>query len=140
MTWFRTPVILSAVAAMLAAGTAAAGGGGPNMAKLVEQGWDCFPGEVMIHCTHPSIDLDALIAGTLPSVPSVNFALADHRFLGTEILIRADLGDDGRPCNQGTEPEEIVGQRTVRTYEAVDFSFPPDGIPEYYSCHHNNDL
>ena len=138
MTRFRTPVALAAVVATLAAGTAAAGGG-PSMAKLVDQGWDCFPGDVMIHCTHPNTDLDALIAGTLPSVPSLNFALDDQRFLGTEILIRADLGDGGRPCNQGTEPEETVGKRTLRTYEAVDFSFPPDGVPEYYSCHHNND-
>lgn len=132
-----TAAALSATVSMLAAGHALAGGGS-SMAKLVDQGWECFPGDVMIHCVHPNTDLDALIAGTLPSVPSLNFALADRRFLGTEILTRADLGDDARPCNQGTEPEEEVGKRTVRTYEAVDFGGAPG--PEYYSCHHNNEL
>jgi hypothetical protein len=115
---------------------------GPSMATLTSQGWTCFPGGIMIHCVHPNTDVDALFASELPSVPSLNFSLpAGERFLGTEILIRADLGSDGRPCNQGTEPEETDEKgRTFRTYEPVDFSDPLDGIPEYYSCHHNNEL
>ena len=91
----------------------------------------CFPGDIMIHCVHPNTNIDALVAGELPSVPSLNFALPDGElFLGTEILIRADLGADDRPCGQGTEPDG--------TYEAVDFGGAPG--PEYYSCHHNNNL
>lgn len=111
---------------------------GPDRAKLEARGWLCFPpipgvpgpeGRVT-HCVHPNTDVEALLAGTLASVPSLNFE--GSRYLGTEVLIRADLGADDRPCRQGTEPDG--------TYEAVDFSDPPDGIPEYFSCHHNNRL
>lgn len=137
MRRFTTQLAVAVAGAALAAGTAG-GSGGPDMKKLVGQGWECFPGDVMIHCVHPNTDIDALIAGSLPSVPSLNFSLGELRFLGTEILIRADLGDDGRPCNQGTEPLEQVGKRQVRTYEAVDFGGAPG--PEYYSCHHNNEV
>ncbi|MGH8944675.1 MAG: hypothetical protein ACRDVL_00820 [Acidimicrobiia bacterium] len=79
---------------------------------------------------HPNTDFDVLLAGELPSVPSLDFSADDGAFIGTEILIRADLGSDERPCPQGTEPDGM--------YEAVDFS--GDGIPEYFSCHHNNEL
>lgn len=130
-------VVLTGALALLATSSTAAAGG-PSMAKLISQGWECFPGPIMIHCVHPNTDVDALVAGKLPSVPSLNFSLDGERYLGTEILIRADLGDDGRPCNQGTEPEETVGKRTVRTYEPVDFGGAPG--PEYYSCHHNNEV
>lgn len=130
----RRTVSVAAVAALVllaVTGTVAAKGNGLTAAKVEQRGWACFPGDVMIHCVHPNTDLDALIEGRLSSVPSLNFALPDgERFLGTETLIRADHGSDERPCRQGTEPDG--------TYEAVDFGGAPG--PEYYSCHHNNDL
>jgi hypothetical protein len=120
---------------LFAAATVTAKGGGPTRAGVTAHGWTCFdpapvPGELaMVHCVHPNTDLDALLAGTLAAVPSLNFDL-DGVFVGTEILKRADLGSDARPCRQGTQPDG--------TYEPVDFS--GDGVPEYYSCHHNNDV
>lgn len=122
-------VILGVALVLVLAGTASARGSGQTQARAEAHGWTCFPGDIMIHCVHPNTDLDALIEGGLPSVPSLNFGLPDgQRFLGTEILKRADLGADDRPCRQGTEPDG--------TYEAVDFGGAPG--PEYYSCHHNN--
>ncbi len=128
----KSNLVLLAMALLLAAsGTASAKGVGLTQAKVEARGWTCFPGDVMIHCVHPNTDIDALVGGELPSVPSLNFGLPDgETFLGTEILIRADLGSDDRPCRQGTEPDG--------TYEAVDFGGAPG--PEYYSCHHNNRL
>jgi hypothetical protein len=126
----RPIVALLAITGLLAFGGEALGkGGGLTAAEIEARGWACFPGDIMIHCVHPNTDLDALIAGELASVPSLNFALPDgRRFLGTELLIRADLGSSERPCRQGTEPDG--------TYEAVDFGGAPG--PEYYSCHHDN--
>jgi hypothetical protein len=124
-------LVLSAVTFLMVSGTVLAKGNGLTQAGVEARGWVCFPGDIMIHCVHPNTDLDALIAGELATVPSLNFALpSGDRFLGTEILIRADLGTDDRPCRQGTEPDG--------TYEAVDFGGAPG--PEYYSCHHNNEL
>lgn len=123
-------LVLSVVTLLVASGTVVAKGNGLTPAKLEAQGWTCFPPppDVMTHCVHPNMDLDALLAGRLASVPSRNFL--GTRFIGTEILKRADLGSDSRPCRQGTEPDG--------TYEPVDFS--GDGVPEYFSCHHNNEL
>jgi len=124
-------LVLSAGSLVISTGTVLAKGNGLTQASIEARGWTCFPGDVMVHCVHPNTDIDALVAGALASVPSLNFALPDGgTFLGTEILIRADLGRDDRPCPQGTEPDG--------TYEAVDFGGAPG--PEYYSCHHNNEL
>jgi len=121
--------LLSTVALLALSGAVHAKGNGLAQGAIEARGWTCFPGDIMIHCVHPNTDLDALGAGQLASVPSLNFSLPNgERFLGTEILIRADLGSDSRPCRQGTEPDG--------TYEAVDFGGAPG--PEYYSCHHNN--
>lgn len=123
--------VLVAVPFLMVSGTVFAKGNGLTQATVEQRGWTCFPGDVMVHCVHLNTNIDALVAGELPSVPSLNFALPDgENFLGTEILIRADLGADDRPCRQGTEPNG--------TYEAVDFGGAPG--PEYYSCHHNNEL
>lgn len=123
--------VLSVLPLLIMSGTVFAKGNGLTQTSVEARGWACFPGDIMIHCVPPNTDIDGLIAGELPSVPSLNFALPDgERFLGTEILIRADLGADDRPCRQGTEADG--------TYEAVDFGGAPG--PEYYSCHHNNNL
>jgi len=127
--------LVLAGALLLVAVSTGSAKGGPDRVKLESAGWMCFdppplPGELpIVHCVHPNTDIDALFAGALASVPSSNFDLAGN-FLGTEILIRADLGDDERPCNQGTEADG--------TYQPVDFS--GDGEPEYFSCHHNNEV
>ena len=126
----KTYLILVALVVALAPAAALAKGEGLTRADVEARGWACFPGDVMVHCVHPNTDLDALGAGQLASVPSLNFSLGDGRFLGTEILKRADLGADERRCRQGTEPD--------LTYEAVDFGGAPG--PEYWSCHHNNEL
>jgi hypothetical protein len=122
-------VLLVVMTALVACAAAFAKGNGLTQSGVEARGWTCFPGDLMIHCVHPNTDIDALVAGELASAPSLNFALPDgEQYLGTEILIRADLGSDDRPCRQGTEPD--------LTYEAVDFGGAPG--PEYYSCHHNN--
>jgi hypothetical protein len=131
-------IALSVALLLVASGTVFAKGGGLTQADVEASGWSCFPGDIMIHCVHPLPDIDAwlaaFVAGELPSVPSLNFSLPNgERFLGTEILIRADLGDDDRPCRQGTEPDG--------TYEApASLDFDGDGEAEYYSCHRNNEL
>jgi hypothetical protein len=131
MKRFPLVLVLCAAGLLILSAPVLAKGNGLTQARVEARGWACFPGDIMIHCVHPNTDIDALVAGELPSVPSLNFALPDgRRFLGTEILKRADLGADDRPCRQGTEPNG--------TYEAVDFGGAPG--PEYYSCHHNNDL
>lgn len=123
-------LMLCTVPFLIGTGPVSAKGNGLTPAKLEATGWTCFPPPpgVMTHCVRPNTNIDALFAGTLASVPSRNFL--GTRFIGTEVLIRADLGADDRPCRQGTEADG--------TYEAVDFS--GDGVPEYYSCHHNNEL
>jgi hypothetical protein len=129
MKRFATTIAVLSATIVVGSGAAFAKGEGLTQAAVAERGWECFPSDIMIHCVHPNTDVDALLAGELASVPSLNFAAPDGaRFLGTEVLIRADLGDDERPCRQGTEPDG--------TYEAVDFGGAPG--PEYYSCHHNN--
>lgn len=127
-------LVLSGALLLGGATTALAKGEGLTQAEVEARGWACFPGDIMIHCVHPNTNVDAFVAGRLASLPSLNFALPDGAtFLGTEILIRADLGDEARPCRQGTEPDG--------TYEAPpSLDFDGDGLPEYYSCHHNNDV
>jgi hypothetical protein len=125
-------LVLAAILLLGATSTASAKGGGLTLAKVQGHGWDCVPSEIMIHCVHPNYDVDAFLAGQLASLPSLNFS-SDGTFLGTEILIRADLGDESRPCRQGTEPDG--------TYEApLSLDFNGDGKADYYSCHHNNDV
>lgn len=117
--------VLSGGLLLWTAGTAGAKGE-LTQADVEARGWVCFPGDVMVHCVHPNTIFEPLP----PSLPSLNFSLSDGAFIGTENLIRADLGSDDRPCGQGTEEDG--------TYEPVDFT--GDDVPEYFSCHHNNEL
>ncbi len=129
----RLPVVLLLVGALLlvVTSTAFAKGNGLSQAKVEERGWACFPPPpgLIVHCSPPNTDIAALFAGDLASVTSLNFDVTGETFLGTEVLIRADLFH-GQPCPQGTFPG---GE-----YEPVDFD--GDGVPEYFSCHHFNEL
>ena len=128
----RLVVLVGLVGAMLLASstTIFAKGNGVTMSDVIARGWTCFPSDYMWHCVHPNTDLNALFTGQLASVPVYTFANPDgERFLGTEILIRADLGSDSRPCPAGYPLQD-------GTFEARDFGGAPG--PEYYACHHNN--
>jgi hypothetical protein len=133
MKSFAIAIAVVGAAVLVACSIAFAKGDGLTMAEIQARGWTCFPSDFMFHCVHPDTDIQALFSGQLASVPTFNFANPDgEHFLGTEILIRADLGDDGRPCHEGL-PLHVDG-----TYEARDFN--GDGVPEYYACHHNDRL
>lgn len=112
-------VMLGAVA--FGAGDAEAHGNSP--AKRQNAGWECenVPG-LGVHCFPPG----AMVSSA--SVPVQVFDTSDpgatHApFLGTEILIRADLYS-GQPC-----PTDDLEE-----YEGLDL-FPPPGI-DFYACHH----
>lgn len=132
----RGIAVLSLVVALVLAfaGTAVAKENGLSQSKLEQRGWTCFPGPTIVHCLSPNTDIGALVAGDLPSVPSLNFAVEGGSFIGTETMIRADLFN-GQPCPQGGFQGEFNenGQ-----YERVDVNL--DGSIDYYSCLHNNEV
>ena len=125
---FKLAIILVAIGLLLSATSTASGKGGPKgPATLVEKGWLCVADEsggLWAHCVPPGQD----IGSVPPSIVSLNFATfdltEDAPFVGTEVLIRADLFHD-QPCPQGTHGG---------TYEFVG----PPGLPPpgYFSCHH----
>lgn len=89
--------------------------------QLEEAGWTCFPipigGVVWIHCFPPATDL----SGDPPATIQVKvFDEPGHPFLGTELLIRADLYND-QPCPQDGKD----------TYDDLS----EEGLP-YFACHH----
>lgn len=89
---------------------------GQNASQLEDAGWTCIvagPSD-WIHCFPPSQNPSAAPATLQVKV----FDVAGYPFLGTELLIRADLYH-GQPCPQDDS----------ETYE------PVPGMP-YLACHH----
>jgi hypothetical protein len=103
---------------------AVANAGGVTAARLAQAGFTCFPaGEhLWIHCTPKGNDLFPAGEATPPTAPVKVFEGWEGNFLGTEILLRADLYENGTPpCpTDGGEYESLE--------EVV-------GLP-YYACHH----
>jgi len=122
-------VLLTGVAGASVASPALATGVSP--AQLTAAGWTCLvppdtiPGEV-VHCAPPG-QLAGLVAGTAQAVRFDVFDTTDPSatqasFLGTEMVIRADLFH-GQPCP--TDPP------------SREWTYLPDiGLPfDYYGCH-----
>ena len=120
-----TGMVLVLFALLVVASPARAAGNTP--ASLSSQGWTCVDvvlldgTDVGVHCFPPG----AFSSPPLPSISVKYFETSDPAsnnapYLGTEILIRADLYA-GQPCPSG--PEGVLDLNALL------------GIP-YYGCHH----
>ena len=93
--------------------------GGNTAEQLGDAGWTCFNAgpSNWTHCMKKN-------PATGPSaIPVKVFSVDGTEFLGTELLIRADLYN-GQPC-----PQEGGGD-----YEGLDLV--GDEAIDYYACHH----
>ena len=128
MLKLRMIVVLAALLLLLlSVGVASAHG--LDADKLDNAGWDCIPipvveGVFWPHCFPPNSFPPAPgPSGNLPaSIQVMVFGEGGHPFLGTELLIRADLflkGQD-QPCPQDGGAYHDLSE---------------EGLP-YYACHH----
>jgi hypothetical protein len=107
------------IAATMASGTGVAEAQGNSPAKRVAAGWFCFDvPDLGVHCVPPGSGASSA------SIPVQIFDTSDPGdsdapFLGTEILIRADLYH-GQPC-----PQEGLEEY---------FDLSGEGLP-YFACH-----
>lgn len=96
---------------------------GVTAQRLADAGFTCFPAgpNLWIHCTPPGNELFAGDGATPATAQVKVFESWDGHFLGTEILLRADLYEKGMPqCpTDGGEYESLADI----------------GLP-YYACHH----
>lgn len=111
------------VLALAAAPSAAATGSSP--AKLTAAGWDCIVVFGAVHCAPPG-GLARVGSGTAKTMTflvfgTTNPAATEAPFLGTELIVRADIFS-GQPCP--TDPPS--GQYT--------YLLPLIGL-DYYACH-----
>jgi hypothetical protein len=122
--------VLALVAVVgLGAGVLTGGGGdadarGVNPAQLTRAGWTCFdvPG-LGVHCQPRGAEAsDASIS--LSVFDTTDPSSTDADFVGTELLIRADLYR-GQPC-----PQEGMDH-----YHALDLFGDP--AIDFYACHHS---
>jgi hypothetical protein len=108
-----TILLMSALAIFTASGTALAGN---TAAKMARAGYDCFPAgpSTWTHCWR------AEKIG-FPALPVKVFTEDGSEFLGTELLLRADVYE-GQSCPQDG----------LEFWSLLDFG---DGL-FYYACHH----
>lgn len=114
------------VAALAVGQPAAAKGTSP--AQLTKAGWDCFvpaPGDV-VHCAHPG-GLARVLSGdaetmTFKVFDTTDPAATEAPFLGTELIIRADLFH-GQPCPRDPPSMQYT------------YLLPLLGL-DYFACHH----
>ncbi len=126
----RVIAMVGAVLLVTLALTSVASAGGNSPGHLSEKGWNCFdpdgPGPLTVHCMPPGAGASSA-SMSVKVYDTVDPTATDAGFLGTEILIRADLYH-GQPCPQDGLEE----------YEGLDLFPPPfgDGAIDYYACHH----
>jgi len=111
-------IALVAVAAGFAA--VAAFPKGVSQGQLEKAGWDCPFVIGAIHCAPPG-GLGRVLAGTAETMSFLVFQASDGEFIGTELIVRADVFD-GQPCP--TDPPS--GQYT--------YLGPILGL-DYWACH-----
>ena len=112
-------VLMVLLLLFVAVAAVAAHGNGNSPGHLGEAGWMCEPVEGLgVHCFPPGTEFGS------PSITVKVFdtddptAVHDADFLGTELLLRADIYDNGKPpCPQ----------------DHGEYSLLPFG---YYACHH----
>ena len=112
--------ILVAMVLLLLAVTVA-GAAGQTSDQLANAGWHCepLPPNGWQHCFSPSFDFPGDFSAGKPTIQVKVFDGPGTTFLGTELLVRADLYQKGQPpCPQdGGDYEPVV-----------------DGA--YMACHH----
>ena len=97
--------ILIAMVLLLLAVTVA-GAAGQTSGQLANAGWDCETVGIGVHCVPPPVDFPEDVGkGERAAIPVKVFSNDGSTFLGTELLIRADLYQKGksqspRPCPQ----------------------------------------
>ena len=95
-------------------------------AKLTKAGWDCIVVFGAVHCAPPG-GLARVLSGAAETMTFSVFGTTDPTatqapFLGTELIIRADLFH-GQPCPQDPPSMEFT------------YLLPLIGL-DYYACHH----
>ncbi len=109
--------LLTAVATVV---PPAASAQGMSPDQLGDAGWDCPVVLGAIHCAPPG-GLARVLSGEAETMSFLVFSTSDGTFLGTELIVRADLFND-EPCP--TDPPS--GQYT--------HLLPLLGL-DYYACH-----
>ncbi|HEY4705691.1 MAG TPA: hypothetical protein VII27_08170 [Thermoplasmata archaeon] len=95
---------------------------GVSPAKLTKAGWDCIVVFGALHCAPPG-GFARVLSGTAETMTFLVFGTTTEApFLGTELIIRADLFH-GQPCPQDPPSMEYT------------YLFPLIGL-DYYACHH----
>ncbi|MGB3713136.1 MAG: hypothetical protein WA996_01785 [Candidatus Promineifilaceae bacterium] len=109
--------IMFALLLMMVA-VATVGAAGHTASQLEDAGWTCFNTgpHNWVHCMKKNP------AEGPSAIPVKVFTVEGDEFLGTELLIRADLYN-GQPC-----PQEGGGE-----YAGLDLD--EDGTIDYYACH-----
>lgn len=97
--------------------------GGVSPEKLGKAGWLCVPIEGQVHCFPPGDVPPGGASITVRVFDTANPTAAEADFLGTEILIRADLFA-GQPCPQdgGTYADVNVGGTDYKACHRYDTS------------------
>ncbi|MGH2658559.1 MAG: hypothetical protein ACRDHS_02555 [Actinomycetota bacterium] len=121
----RVAIIASLVGTLLTIGAPPASATGVSPAQLGQAGWGCLFVLGSVHCAPPG-GLDRVVAGTAETMTFLVFRTEDPAaeeapFLGTELIIRADLFQ-GQPC-----PTDPPGQQ----YTDLE---PLLGL-DYFACH-----
>lgn len=109
--------LLTAVATVV---PPAASAQGVSPDQLGDAGWDCPVVLGAIHCAPPG-GLARVLSGEAETMSFLVFSTSDGTFLGTELIVRADLFND-EPCP--TDPPS-------RQYTHL---LPLLGL-DYYACH-----
>jgi hypothetical protein len=116
----RVTIAIAIVALTLALAAPAVAATGVSQARLEKAGWDCPLVLGAIHCAPPG-GLARVGSGEARTMTFLVFSTDDGAFLGTELIIRADLFN-GQPCP--TDPPS-------RQYTYLN---PLIGL-DYYACH-----
>ena len=118
-TMRRVMIIGVLLSALSAVASPAASAGGVNPAQLASAGWDCIVVLGAVHCAPPG-GLARVLSGEAETMSFLVFQTTDGEFLGTELIVRADLFG-GQPC-----PTDPPGQYTHLLLLL--------GL-DYYACH-----
>lgn len=133
---YKLVPVLAAVLLLLLAVTVAYAGGGHTSDQLVKAGRTCIPAgpNHWIHCFPSTITFPDDLANGVPATAQVKVFTnpddthEDQEFLGTELLIRKDLYENGEQlCPQDLHE----GEPGTYHYLGDEFPFFP-----YYACHH----
>jgi hypothetical protein len=123
----RVAIVAGLIALAMASALAPLSAKGVSPAQLVDAGWDCFiplPGD-HVHCSRPG-GLAEVLDGAAKTMTFLVFQTddplaEDAPFLGTELIVRADVFK-GQPCPTDPPSNEYT------------YLLPLLGL-DYYACH-----